>query len=231
MPAAIPNIATTTLLQVRHRFDGIPADAGFQAAFAFVLALTSPAQPGDPQTIYPDIDLDLNPSALGLTSQLRAWVDAHAASLEYAELGKRAAADAIVFWTSRHSRQGEIFSGADAAAQTWRDAQTAAAFSEICRVFFGKFTERYLKYFLHRSASAELPSVESRDAFEASLERHVEDLARHSFETTKITQSFAAGWYNQHARDARPDQVDVKGFLSFALGKLRQELLRESSPQ
>jgi hypothetical protein len=98
-------------------------------------------------------------------------------------------------------------------------------------VFFGKFTERYIKYFLDREASAQLPSIEARDRFAVSLERHIDALARHSFETTKITQSFAAGWYNKHARQSRPDRQAVAAFLSFAMGKLREELLRESSPQ
>jgi hypothetical protein len=98
-------------------------------------------------------------------------------------------------------------------------------------VFFGKFTERYIKYFLDREASAQLPSIEARERFATSLERHIDALARHSFETTKITQSFAAGWYNKHARQSRPNQQTVVAFLSFAMGKLREELLRESSAQ
>jgi hypothetical protein len=88
-----------------------------------------------------------------------------------------------------------------------------------------------LKYFLHREASAQLTTVEARDAFEASLDLHVEDISRHAFEATKITQSFAAGWYNAHARRARPDKQELDRFLSFAMGKLRQELLRESPGQ
>lgn len=226
-PAAIEAIATQTLYQVRGRFEGVPNDAGFQAAFAFVVALTTPSALSANED-YPSIDLDENPSALRLTAQLARWVDRYADSLEYAELSKRAAADAIVYWTIEHGRQGEIFSQAANAAQTWRDSRSAGAFSDLSRVFFGKFTERYLKYFLDRAASAELSSVAARDAFEVNLERHIDDLARHSFETTKIAQSFAAGWYNRHASTARPSRREVRGFLRFAMGKLRQELLRQS---
>jgi hypothetical protein len=43
----------------------------------------------------------------------------------------------------------------------------------------------------------------------------------------QITQSFAAGWFNAHARDKLPDNKEVEGFLAIAFGKLRDELRRE----
>jgi hypothetical protein len=229
-PETVPTVAAGTLLKVRQRFDGIPADRGFQAAFGFILGLVThqpPAQTGE--DVAPAVDLTSDPSALRLTAQMCSWVDAHAESLEYAELAKRAAADVIAFWTRERSKQADLFGPAEAASRLWAGAHNAGAFSDLCRVFFGKFTERYIKYFLDREASAQLPSVEARVRFAASLERHVEAIARHSFETTNIAQSFAAGWYNKHARRARPDRQAVVAFLSFAMGKLREELLRESA--
>jgi hypothetical protein len=230
-PDIVPALATATLLKVRQRFARIHADSGFQAAFGFVLGLASPqSQSQAPEDLAPVIDLSTDPSPLRLTAHLRAWVDAHADSPEYAELGKRAAADVITFWSTEQSRQGDLFGSEEGARHLWSTARNAGAFSDLCRVFFGKFTERYLKYFLDREASAQLPTIEARQRFAADLERHVDELARHAFETTKITQSFAAGWYNKYARDSRPSPDVVLAFLEFAMGKLRQELLRESSP-
>jgi hypothetical protein len=231
-PDMVPAIAAATLLKVRQRFDRISADSGFQAAFGFILGLATP-QPRlrsleDPA---PPVDLSTDPSPLRLTAQMHSWVDSHAESLEYAELGKRAAADVISFWTKERSRQGDLIDSEKSAGHIWGGARSAGAFSDLCRVFFGKFTERYIKYFLDREASAQLPTVEARDQFAAGLERHVEALARHSFETTQIAQSFAAGWYNKHARRSRPEGEAVRAFLSFAMGKLREELLRESLAQ
>jgi hypothetical protein len=228
----VPALATATLLKVHQRFDKVPLDGGFQAAFGFILGLVMPQPPhAGLERLVPSVDLSVNPSPLRLTAQLRRWVDAHAESLEYAELGKRAGADVIVFWTRRRSIQGELFGAGVRASHVWASARTAGAFSDLCRVFFGKFTERYLKYFLDREASAQLQTVDARVRFAESLEGHVELLAHHAFETTKITQSFAAGWYNKHARQTYPNRDEVVAFLSFAMGKLRQELLRESSPQ
>jgi hypothetical protein len=43
----------------------------------------------------------------------------------------------------------------------------------------------------------------------------------------RITQSFAAGWFNAHTRDRLPDAKEVEGFVGLAFGKLRDELRRE----
>jgi hypothetical protein len=230
-PEVLHDIATATLLQVRQRFDRIAADSGFQAAFRFILGLATDARLPDPEGTYPRLDLASNQSAIRLTSELRSWVDAQAASLEYAEIGKRAAADAIAFWITTRSRQRDFFGSERVASEVWAEARNAGAFSDLSRVFFGKFTERYLRYFLDREASAQLPDLAARERFASGLTQHIEVLAQHSFEATKITQSFAAGWYNNHARASRPTSEAVYGFLSFAMGKLRQELLRESSWQ
>jgi hypothetical protein len=97
-PETVPAVAAATLLKVRQRFDRISGDTGFQAAFGFILGLvTSPPRAQAVEDVAPAVDLAANPSSLRLTAQMHSWVDAHADSLEYAELGKRAAADVIGF--------------------------------------------------------------------------------------------------------------------------------------
>jgi hypothetical protein len=192
------------------------------------LALSTAPSGDETSSAYPDVDFSPNPTPIRLSAQLGRWVDERAQSHEYAELSKRAAADAIAYWTARQAQQGQLFSAGYQAAETWSAARNAGAFSEIARVFFARFTERYLKYFLDREASAQLPSIADRDAFAASLSHFVDALGRHTFEATKISQSFAAGWYNKNAHSARPSEKDIEGFLRFALAKLRQELLREA---
>lgn len=227
-----PSIASATLQNVRRRLDAIQDDTGFRAAFSYILALSTSRLAGVSADVgYPRIDLGTNPSVLTLAHQMSSWVDEHATSREYAELAKRAAADAMAYWTKRRQEQGELFASGATAAQVWGDAGDGAAFSDICRVFFGKFVERYLRYFLDREASSVLPTVEAREQFGDNLQRHVDLLATHAFESTKIAQSFAAGWFNKNARASRPDEQTIASFLSYALSKLRQEIQREASEQ
>ena len=223
-------IAAGTLKNVRDRFDRIHKDPGVQAAFGFLIGLsTSHIATRVPGQANPPVQLDEEPSPLKLTTALGDWIEEHANSLEYAELAKRAAADAMARWTRAQSKQHDLFSAELRASQVWRSASTGAAFSEVSRVFFAKFIERYLKYFLEREASAQLSSLQDREQFSHRLEDQVDSLSQHAFETSKIAQSFAAGWYNKHAKDKLPTNQEIEDFLAFAFGKLRQELQRESA--
>ena len=98
----------------------------------------------------------------------------------------------------------------------------------MARLFFANFTERYLNYFLEREASAVLPGLQERDDFFDLLEQHIDDISDHAFETARIAQSFAAGWYNNHAREEMPSNEEIERFLAVAFGKIREELMRES---
>jgi len=223
-------IAAGTLKNVRSRFDRIHKDLGVQAAFGFLIGLsTSHIAAHTPGRANPPIQLDEDPSPLKLTAALSDWIGKHAQSLEYAELAKRAAADAMAFWTRSRSRQRDLFSTELKASQVWRYASTGAGFSEVSRAFFAKFVERYLKYFLEREASAQLGSLQDREEFSQRLEEQIDALSHHAFETSKIAQSFAAGWFNKYARDRRPTDQEIEDFLAFAFGKLRQELQREAT--
>jgi len=55
----------------------------------------------------------------------------------------------------------------------------------------------------------------------------MEDVSRHAFETSKIAQSFAAGWFAKNTPESYPDEREIKYFLNRTFGKLKSELLRE----
>ena len=224
------DVAAKTLDNVRGRFERIHRDPGVQAAFGFLLGLsTSHLRTQVAGKASPPLQLSDNPSPLRLAAILDGWVQSYSRSLEYAEIAKRAAADAIAHWTRAQARQRDLFDPDIDAERVWRSASTGAAFCEISRVFFGKFVERYLKYFLEREASAQLPTIQERERFSQRLEEKIDALSHHAFETSEITQSFAAGWFNKHATAKKPSDEEIAGFLAFAFGKLRQELQREAA--
>lgn len=224
----LPELAATTIENVRGRFHRIHLDPGVKAALGYLLALATPAairQTAD----SPQPNLEENPSPLRLAIELRAWVGQHDGSPEYSVLATRAAADAIAAWTRQQKEQPALFRGSDDATEVWRSAQNARGFCEVSRTFLAKFTERYLNYFLEREASAVLPTIQERDLFATELRDHIDLVSRHAFETSKIAQSFAAGWYNNHARHAFPSDREIERFLATAFGKVREELLREGN--
>jgi hypothetical protein len=230
---SVAYIANATLTNVRKQFSEIHKDDGVKAAFIFLVALADvkSQHTQNSESIIPHVDLSLNPSPLKLAIALRDWIFARRQSFEYADIAQKAATDAIAFWTEQQKQQPTLFDKANNVSEIWRRASTGRGFCEVARFFFAKFTERYLNYFLSREASAVLPSINDREKFSLSLEEHVDAVSKHAFETAKITQSFAAGWFNKYVRKGSLSEEEVEGFLQLSFGKIREELWREISRQ
>ena len=229
-PEDVATVANDTLDNVRVQLRKIHSDDGVVAAFQFLVALTKSASSAIPAeaSFSPDIDLEASPSTLKLIGQLRSWVDVQGGSKEYADIAAKASADAISLWSAQQSMQGSLLASPGDSKDIWQRADNGAGFCEVSRLFFSKFTERYLKYFLEREASASMASVSVRDRLAIQLRDHIDGVSRFAFETSRITQSFAAGWFNNHARDRYPTKDESRAFLSIAFGKLREELKRET---
>jgi hypothetical protein len=222
----VQGIASATLDAVRERFSRIERDKGVQSAFRFLTGLAQYPEITRPEGISKPVPGE---APVRIVLQLNKFVDANRDSGEYAAIAKQAGADAIAGWMRRGTDQPQLFDESVAPRNAWAEAANGAAFSEVSRLFFASFTERYVKYFLDREASAALPSVEDRERFSSLVSEQVDRISKHAFETSKITQSFAAGWYNKNARGTVPTNQQVQGFLAIAFGKIREELRRESS--
>ena len=222
----VSEIADSTISNVQKRFQQIHQDTGVIAAFKFLIALSRSSVSDESESPY--IDLSQNPSPLRISAILAQWINANAESLEYANLAQKAAIDTIAKWTRQQKLQQPIFPEYGLAVDMWRKSGEGREFCNVARMFFAKFTEGYLKYFLDREASAVIPKIQTREKFSLCLEKHIDLVSNHAFETARITQSFAAGWYNNHARRRMPTNQEIEGFLGLAFGKIREELKRES---
>ncbi len=227
----LADMAAATLRNVSTQFRNLHTDNGVVAAFQFLLALAKYASSSDPHTRsnMPRVDLGDDTSTLRLVSELRSWVYERQNSPEYADLAIKASSDAIVHWTKQKTNQLTFFDSDNRTRDIWRQADSGSGFCEVSRLFFSKFTERYLSYFLDREASAVMKHAVDRDHFAAQLRSHIDDVSQFAFETSRITQSFSAGWFNNYARDQIPTEGQFKGFLSRAFGKMREELIRETT--
>jgi hypothetical protein len=219
-------IANDTLENVRSRFESIQGDPGVQAAFKF---LTGLAVSGAGGVGAPDLQLPENPTPFAIARALNSAVETKKGLPEYAAIAMAAATDAVASWYAENSEQSFLFGSSEQNTEIWRKAGTAGGFCEIARLFFARFTERYLNYFLEREASAVSKTIEQRDLLQSQLRRQIDSVSRHAFETAKIAQSFAAGWYNRHASQGMPTDNEIAGFLAIAFGKLREDLRREKT--
>jgi len=226
---SISRIAQATLRNVRSRFTRMRHDPGVAAAFTFLVTLaTSNARP-DPARVLSEAGIlpPEEPTPVGLLRALKQWAARSARSPEYAEIADRAAGDAMARWYAAHRATDALLEFAREPYESWRGTATGSGFCRLARLFFAALTERYLNYFVEREASAALPTLHGRDAFKAALHEHVEEVSNHAFETARITESFAAGWFVKHAQARSPSPDEVDGFLSLAFGKMQEELLLE----
>lgn len=225
-PDETARLARLILKNVRSRFINLHRDDGVSAAFQFLVSLAT-GTPVASESFDAPVNLEANPSPMRVISTLHSWVDHNLQSTEYATIAKRASADAITLWSRQQSSQPSLLSGDVKSAEIWQAANNGGGFCEVSRLFFYKFTERYLNYYLDREASASLTSPMDRDALDSQLRGHVDHVSRYAFETSKITQSFAAGWFNKYSREGTPTHREVRSFLRIAFGKIHEELVRE----
>ena len=230
----IADIAQQTIQKVRSRFRYITEDNGVLGAFQFLVNLAVASREENPQAWLLDIGIELpnNPTPFSFAKAVSAWIAPKRDSLEYSEIAQKAAGDAISSWYDQNQpTMGNLFKSLEDPFEVWRKAGNGAGFCELSRLFFAKFTQRYLEYFLEREASAALGGMDEGVEFKQQLEKHVDTISLHAFETAKIAQSFAAGWFNNNATEGVPSEKKIKGFLSFAFGKMRDELQREGDKE
>lgn len=227
-------VAAQTLRNVRTQYETLFRDDAVKTTFAFLVKFSRAFRATDPhdELKASGIPLAENPTLLSIIKTLKDQIPSRQAATEYGQLTIGAAADAIGHWYRRNANtQLPLFKPSDEFLESWRNLGEGSGFCELARLFFGKVTERYLNYFLERAASATCPSLEQREQFQKQIRSHVDAVSKHAFETAKITQSFAAGWFNAHARDRAPDSHEIEGFLAVAFGKIRDELRREEEAQ
>ena len=226
----VADIAQQTIQNVRSRFRHIERDNGVLGAFQFLVNLAIASREEDPRSWLLDIGIDLphSPTPFSFAKAVSAYVAPKKDSFEYGEIAQQAAGDAICIWYDQNQeRTLNLFESLEDPFEVWREAGNGAGFCELSRLFFAKFTQRYLEYFLERTASAALRGIDKRIEFEQQLKKHVDTISLHAFETAEITQSFAAGWFNKHTKERIPNEEEIVGFLSHAFGKIRDELQRE----
>jgi hypothetical protein len=228
----IVDIAAQTTKNVRHRFQNIENDSGVFAAFKYVLALTysSKSQNAFDKLDQQGINLPKDFNLYDLAYSIQEYIGKNTDSKEYSAFATQSMIDTVSDWARLHEKnQIALFDSSDKGLDLWNKAANGAGFCELSRLFFSKFTERYLKYFLEREAAASISNIYDRKQFNQNLEEHVDQISKHAFETSKITQSFAAGWYNKEVKGIFPSDRKIKGFLSFAFKKINSELIREET--
>jgi len=101
-------------------------------------------------------------------------------------------------------------------------------FGIISRRFFANFLSRTVKYFLNKELSNHIGSNHRFQNIQSAKEFN-DALALYSYQSARILEDFAGGWYSKHnwEQQGQITERETAGFVAFALRKLRMELGQE----
>lgn len=227
--ASVAQITNNTLNAVKKIYEKMSYDESVIKALSFIATLSFSAKMDNQVNFLNEngYTVDSQLSLFSLMASAQNYITTEHGSLETNKLAKDAAMQAIINYQQQHeSNQLSIFS--EQSQSVWENVGTGAAFCEMARTFFASFTERQLKYYIERAAASSINNYDTLQAFNQQLSEQSRAIADHTFEISKLTQSFAAGWFNKNATDSLPSNKQIEGFLSHSFGKLREEFRREA---
>ncbi len=226
---SIAQIANETLNAVKNTYELMPFDDSVVKALYFLTTLSFSAKQENQIDFLNKngYDVDDQMSLFSLMSSAQIYIKTDVGSLEINKIAKDAAMQAIIDYHKNHeTTQLSLLS--DHSENVWSNAGNGAAFCEMARTFFASFTERQLKYYIERAAASSIDNYETLQDFNRQMSEQSKSIADHTFEISKLTQSFAAGWYNKYAVSSLPDESQIESFLRISFGKLREEFRREA---
>jgi hypothetical protein len=99
-------------------------------------------------------------------------------------------------------------------------------FAQLARDFFARLTYRSLDYYLSREL-ANHTGGDKRFASDSERSDFQQALSLHTFEASRIIETFAGGWYGKTVWQKQSlNQDAINGFTRYAFKKMRSELGR-----
>ncbi len=229
---ATAKIANDTLMCIRKTYEQMPYDESVSKAVKF-LALLSVSARQDDQLSFLRVNgcaVDNRLSLFSLVNSAKNYITTEKGSLETNKIARDAVLQAITTYQADHTSDQLTLFG-DQTESVWKQAGSGGAFCELARSFFAGFTDRQIKYYLERSAASEINDYATLQTFSDGISQLADAISHHAFETSKIMQSFAAGWFNKHALSGIPTEHQITDFLRICFGKMREELRREAAEE
>lgn len=227
--SSVSQIANATLNCLRAFYKTIALDESMVDAVRFFTTICFSASSAS-QSEYLNLHgfvADDNLSLLSLLQSVNKYIKCDAGSLEINKMIRDSAMQALIDYKQTHETEQLRFVEFEP-DNIWRDVNKGAAFCEMTRSFIAAFTDRQLRYFLERAAAGSLSDYSQLVLFSKQLTLRTELISQHTFEISKLMQSFAAGWYNKYSAKKLPPDSEISRFLSVTFGKLREEFRRES---
>jgi hypothetical protein len=229
--ASVKEIAESTAAAAANAFNNFNSDNGLSYCYWLLTQITWHAKSEDFYETLESLGLDIcdETSALGFISKVSSHADAEIKDLgettiftEIAQLSMREILTEIIVECSR-----TLF------GTTPEDIRIACAslatkkqFGLLSRQFFSNFLNRTLQFFIskeisnHVGVGKSFEDIEAVEDFEIALDAFC-------YQSSKIVEDFAGGWYSKRNWEGDISLEDSKKFVHVAVEKLRSELAME----
>jgi hypothetical protein len=107
-----------------------------------------------------------------------------------------------------------------------RKYSTPNQFAKLSRIYFSKVLNRVLQFFISKESPNKI-GLERKFKDISDLSSFNFALEAYCFQSAKIVEEFAGGWYSKRNWQGEISEHDAKGFVSVAMEKLRAEIARE----
>lgn len=227
----LSNIATATLDAADDEFNNFYNDPGLNYCYWLLTQITWHAREDSFSEILASMGLDIRKeqSALGFVSKA-----ANFATLEIKKIGKQTVFTEIAQMTMREvllklisERSQSLFgTTSEDIRLVLKSLSTTNQFGKLSRLFFSGFLNRILQFFISKEISNYV-GPDKNFSHIGILRDFNEALDTFCYQSAKIVEDFAGGWYSKRNWQGDITQDDAKNFIYIALKKLREELVLE----
>lgn len=227
---AVAEIAALTLDAAKVGLENAVDDIGLRYTFFLLTQVVLAARSQDWQTRLADVGvtLDSDSTIFELVAEVQCNIDDYVSRnghhTDISEMAQQAAGEALSSLVGPAATT--LFgSGDEELRSAVHHLSTKNGFSQLGHVFFSRFTERFLNFYISRAAASQtggpaLQEVRDVSDFNASLHLHCEQTAR-------IVHDFCGQWYSKTEYLEGIDLRNTSRFMAIALKKLRNELSQQ----
>lgn len=230
--ADVAQVANATIKAAETAFSFVSDDSGYNHAVWLMTQLGLAHYHPNPLEYLRvnGINIPANTSLPGIAVALTDALDAHFASTDkhsdLGELAQRALIDAVIRRMEPKLEQGSLFNlQAEHAQQALSEFRKDKEFGMLSREFFSRLTNECMNYFLSKTLATNLGEGQ-RFVTMNQMAQFEEALHTHCREASEIVQQFSEEWFSKHRyiEHRNISSESVKGFASYALKKMKDEL-------
>jgi hypothetical protein len=224
----IKKIANQTLANIRDKYKSLASDESIIKAIKYLTILLASTREKSQTDFLNKNGIEIHEISLfSIINSAKSFLNIENISLESNKITVDALLNTLISYESS-KQDGQVLLFNDQSINIWSNINSDSEFCELARGFFATFTDRYLRYYLEREAANAINDYQLINSFSTNLLKLVDDISQNAFDTSRIMQSFAAGWFNNHAKEKIPSEKEIISFLDLSFSKMREEFRREA---